>query len=84
MLHQKTPVKLTILEAIVKGYHDCSFAVGVGEKFIIKRKRGDRDPGLKVTDDGRGQVGHLQRELVPVFTCFPVLTVNLSISNHLT
>ena len=39
------------------------------------------DPALKVTDDGRGQLGHLQRELVP---CFPVLIVNLSILNHVT
>ena len=82
MLHQKTPVKLTILEAIVKGYHDCSLAVGVGEKFIIKRKRGDRDPGLKVTDDGRGQGGQLQLEVLPVLACFPVLIVSLSILNH--
>ena len=26
-------VKLTILEAMVKGYQECFFAVGVGEKF---------------------------------------------------
>ena len=37
---------------MVKGYHECSFAVGDGEKFLIKRKR--RDPVLKVTDDCRG------------------------------
>ena len=48
-----------------------AFAVSVGEKFIIKNKRGD--PVLKVTDDGRGQLGHMQRELVPVLACFPVL-----------
>ena len=58
-----------------------AFAVSVGEKFIIKRKRGD--PALKVTDDGRGQLGHLQLELGPVLACFPVLIVNLSILNHL-
>ena len=45
----------------------------VSEKFIIKKKRGD--PALKVTDDGRGQLGHLKRELVPVLACFPVLIV---------
>ena len=27
-------VKLAILEAMVKGYYECSFAVGVGEKSI--------------------------------------------------
>ena len=57
-----------------------AFAVSVGEKFIIKKKRGD--PVLKVTDDGRGQLGHIQRDLVPVLACFPVLIVNLSILNH--
>ena len=50
-----------------------AFTVSVGEKFIILK-----DPALKVTDDGRGQLGHLQRELVPVLACFPV-----SILNHL-
>ena len=58
-----------------------AFAGSVGEKFIIKKKRGD--PALKVTDDGRCQLGLLQRELVPVLACFPVLFVNLSILNHL-
>ena len=43
-----------------------AFAVRVGEKFIIKKKRGNRGPALKVTDDGRGQRGHLQPELLPV------------------
>ena len=66
----------------MKGCHECPiFAVSVGQKFIIRKKR--RDSVLKVTDDGRGQLGHLQRELVPVPACFPVLTVNLSILNHL-
>jgi len=34
-------VKLTTLEAVVKGYHDCSFTVHVGDKFVVKQKRGD-------------------------------------------
>jgi len=59
-------VKLTILEAVVKGYHECSFAVRVGDRFIVKKKRGERGPALRVIDDDRGQLGHLQRELVPV------------------
>ena len=56
-----------------------AFTVSAGEKFIIKKKKGD--PALKVTlvtDDGRSQLGHLQRELVPVLACFPA-----SILNHL-
>ena len=50
-------------------------------RWKVYKKRGD--PALKVTDDARGQFGHLQRELVPVFARFPVLIVNLSILNPL-
>ena len=50
----RAEVKLTILEAVVKGYHECSFAVRVGDKFVVKQKRGDRGPALRVTDDGHG------------------------------
>ena len=65
-MSDRAEVKLTILEAVVKGYHECSFAVHVGDKFVVKQKRGDRVPALRVTDDDRGQLGHLQRELVTV------------------
>ena len=65
-MSDKAEVKLTILEAVIKGYHECSFAVHVGDKFVVKQKRGDRGPSLRVTDDDRGQLGHLQRELVTV------------------
>ena len=58
-----------------------TFAVSVGEKFITKKKRGD--PVLKINDDSRGQLRHLQRDLVIVLACFPVLIVNLSILNNL-
>ena len=43
--------KLTILEETVKGYHKCSFPFGVDDK----KKRGERDPTLKVADDGSGR-----------------------------
>ena len=49
-------VKLTILEAVVKGYHESSFAVRVGDKFFVKQKRGERGPALRVTDDDRSQL----------------------------
>ena len=65
-MSDRAEVKVTILEAVVKGYHECSFAVRVGDKFVVKQKRGDRGPALRVTDDDRGQLGHLQRELVTV------------------
>ena len=41
-MSDRAEVKLTILEAVVKGYHECSFAVHVGDKFVVKQKRGDR------------------------------------------
>jgi len=42
-------VKVTILEAVEKGcYHECSFAVHVGDKFVVKQERGDRGPALRV------------------------------------
>ena len=78
-MSDRAEVKLTILEAVVKGYHECSFAVRVGDKFVVKQKRGDRGPALRVTDDDRGQLGHLQRDLVTVL-CY---IVNESISNQL-
>jgi len=60
-------VNLTILEVVVKGYHEYSFAVSVGQKCVVRRKRGDRGPALKVLDENdRGQLGHLQREMVSV------------------
>ena len=37
----KPSVKLTILEAMVKDYKNCYFTVGVDEKFIVEKKRGD-------------------------------------------
>ena len=55
-MSDRTEVKLTILEAVVKGYHESSFAVRVGDKFVVKQKRGDRGPVLRVTDDDRGQL----------------------------
>ena len=46
-------VELTIVEVMVKVCHHFSFAVGVGEKFVVKKKRGERGPALKVTGDGQ-------------------------------
>ena len=65
-MSDRAEVKLTILEAVVKGYLECSFAVRVGDKFVVKQERGDRGPALRVTDDDRGQLGRLQRDLVTV------------------
>jgi len=47
-ISDRAEVKLTILEAVIKGYYGCSFAVHVGDKFVVKEKRGDRGPVLRV------------------------------------
>jgi len=47
-MSDRAKVKLTILEVVVKGYHKSSFAVHVGDKFVVKQKRGDRGPALRV------------------------------------
>ena len=60
----RAEVELAILEAVVKGYHKCSFAAHVGDKFVVKEKRGDRGLALRVTDNDCGQLGQLQRELM--------------------
>ena len=54
---------LTINQVAIKGYYKCPFAVEIGERFVAQKKRGDRGNALKVIHD-RGQLGHLQRELV--------------------
>ena len=48
MLDRAEEVKLAILEAVVKGYHECSFAVRVEDKFVIKQTRGDGGPACWV------------------------------------
>ena len=55
-MSDRAEVKLTILEAVVKGYHECSFTVCVGDKFVVKQKRGDRGPALRVTDLGEASL----------------------------
>ena len=50
---------LTIYQLVVKGYHECQFAVEVGERFVAQKKKGDRGNALKVIDKmhARGQLG---------------------------
>jgi len=53
------------IECIVEGYHLCRFKVNVGEfdVFTANKKRGERGNAFKVVNH-RGQLGHLQSELV--------------------
>jgi len=48
------------IHCVVKGYHECLFDAEVGEQKNI----GSRGQALKVCNS-RGQLGHIQGELVP-------------------
>ena len=39
---------LSIYHILVKEYHECSFSVEVGERFVSQKKRGDCGNALKV------------------------------------
>jgi len=51
------------VDCIVKGYHDCQFNTYVGEEFVASKKLGPKGKAFHVTN-GRGQLGHLQIEVV--------------------
>ena len=51
------------IRCIVKGYHLCRFEVNVGEVFTANKKRRERGNAFKVVNH-RGQLGHLQSQLV--------------------
>ena len=62
---------------MVEGYQECPSSPSESVKSLLRGV-----PALKVTDDGRDQLGHLQREPVPVLACFLVLIGTISILNH--
>jgi len=51
------------IRCIVKGYHLCRFEVNVGEVLTANKKREEQGNAFKVVNQ-RGQLGHLQSELV--------------------
>ena len=53
------------VDCIVKGYHDCQFNMYVGEEFVASKKLGPKGKVFRVSN-GRGQLGHLQIEVVNV------------------
>lgn len=55
-----------VIRCVAKGYQECRFQVKTGETFTSVKKVGDKGCAFKILDPKRGQVGHLQRELVPV------------------
>ena len=52
------------IRCIVKGYNLCRFEVNIGELFTANKKRGEYGSAFKVVVNHRGQLGHLQSELV--------------------
>ena len=55
-----------MIRCVAKGYQECRFQAETGEKFPAVKKVGDKGRAFKILDPKRGQLGHLQRELVPV------------------
>ena len=55
-----------LIRCVVKGYQECIFKVETGDIFTAVKKIGDYGRAFKVVDSKRGQVGHLQREVVSV------------------
>ena len=53
---------------VAKGYHECTFQVEIGERFVTMQKNSTKGRAFKILND-RGQLGHLERELVE--WCFP-------------
>jgi len=51
------------IQCIVKGYQECDFSAKVEEKYIALKKHGSRGKAFWLCS-GRGQLGHLQREVV--------------------
>lgn len=51
------------IHCAVKGFHECPFTIDVGEEIFTHKKHGSKGRAIKVSSE-RGQLGHLQRELV--------------------
>ena len=51
------------VKCVVKGYQGCRFDVKEGEEFKVSKKIGEKGRAFRVENE-RGQLGHLQRELV--------------------
>ena len=62
--HREREVTLVISDVCCeKGTMNVYFLLTLEDKFVARKKRGDRGNAFKVTDH-RGQLGHLQRDLV--------------------
>ena len=50
-------------KCVVTGYQECRFDVEEGEEFKVLKKIGEKGRAFRLVNE-RGQLGHLQRELV--------------------
>ena len=60
------------IHCVAKGYHECTFQVEIGERFVALQKNGMKGRKCKILND-RGQLGHLERELVEPLWLFKIL-----------
>ena len=50
-------------KCVVKDYQECRFDMKEGKEFNVLKKIGEKGHAFRVVNE-RGQLGHLQRELV--------------------
>ena len=65
VVHARVETAKMKIPCVVKGYRECLFDVEIGEHFELSKKIGSRGQALKVCNS-RGQLGHIQGELVPL------------------
>ena len=64
VVHDRVETAKMKIHCVVKGYHECLFDIEVGEHLELSKENGSREQALKVCNT-RGQLGHIQGELVP-------------------
>ena len=63
-----------VLETVCKGYHECKFLVGRGDKFIFHKM--NRGYGNSITGmDDRGILGNLEKKLGDILSRFQHLNI---------
>ena len=68
MSSEESQVKYLEIKDVSKGLHECSFRAKIkdGDQLVLERKIGERGQAFKIMHE-KGQMGHLQQELVSVF-----------------
>jgi len=60
-------------KCVVNGHQECRFDAKQGEEFKVLKYIGEKGSAFRVVNE-RGQLGHLQRELVAII-CLPALQI---------